>query len=207
MTKREFPWPKIGDKLFIEENDSTERAFSLASIMWNGSEHAGAFKCAADMVIDTAQEVERGDFRSDLIHPVAYMYRHALELKLKVIVRHGVDMHCYSKSAVEKVLQEHSLAKLWTKVKQAIEHRWPDSGSGELKAVEAVINEMHQADQNGQKWRYATEKNGRPIKRHGMPQFVSLQSLRRTMDNVFTFLEACEGGIDDGLQAIRDDMY
>ena len=66
---------------------------------------------------------------------------------------------------------------------------------------------MHQADKDGQKWRYSTDKSGRPNKHEGLPQFVSLKSLRKTMDNVFAFLDGCADGIDDGLQAMGDAMY
>jgi len=55
-------------------------------------------------------------------------------------------MHCYEKSDVEQILGDHKLAKLWTRVKQAIEHRWPNGGVDEIKATEAILNEMHQTD-------------------------------------------------------------
>ena len=77
----------------------------------------------------------------------------------------------------------------------------------DLQAVEAVINEMHKADDYGQKWRYRIEKNGRPIHHEELPQLVSLKSLREVIDATFTFLDACADGIDAGIQAMRDGMY
>ncbi|WP_166831860.1 hypothetical protein [Thalassoroseus pseudoceratinae] len=178
MAKREYPWPKKGDKLFVEEPDADERVFHVGAYMWSGLQHASAFKTAADMVIDGAQQASRIDYRDDLIHPVAYLYRHALELKLKEIVRYGIQMHCYKKTDVEAILGNHNLAKLWTKAKQAIVHRWPSGNTSDIKATEAIVNEMHQADKDGQRWRYATDKNGRPNKHDGLPQFMSIKSMR-----------------------------
>src|SRR5690606_32546266 len=109
-------------------------------------------------------------------------------LKLKQIVRYGIVMHCYSRTDVEPILGDHNLARLWTKAKLAITHRWPQGDPAPLKAVDAVVNEMHKADRDGQKWRYGTDKDGRPNRHEGLPEFVSLRSLRKTMDNVFTFL-------------------
>jgi hypothetical protein len=202
-----MPWPKKGDKLFVEEASPNERAFHLRSYMYSRNQHAVAFKAAADMVIQGAEQASRGKYRDDLLYPVAYLYRHALELKLKEIVRYGIQMHCYKEANVEKILGQHNLCRLWTKAKLAITHRWPDGDLAPVKAVEAVVNEMHQTDRNGQKWRYGTDKDGRPNRHEALPKFVSLKSLRKTMNNVFTFLDACGDGIDNGLQSMRDAMY
>lgn len=200
-------WPKKGDKLFVEEADLDEKAFHLGSYMWSGFQHAAAFKVAADIVIERSERATSGEYRDDLLHPVAYLYRHALELKLKEVVRQGARMHCYTKADVEKILGEHNLCRLWTKAKLAITERWSDADPAPVKAVEAVVNEMHQADKDGQKWRYGTNKQGCPNGYEGLPEFVSLKSLSKTMDNVFSFLEACTDGIDDGLHSMRDAMY
>jgi hypothetical protein len=128
-------------------------------------------------------------------------------LKLKEIVRYGIAMHLYNRADVEQLLAKHNLAKLWTKAKLAITHRWPQGDPAPVSAVEAVVNEMHQTDHDGQKWRYGTDKDGRPNRCEGLPEFVSLKSLRKTMDNVFTFLDACADGIDQGIQSMRHTMY
>ncbi len=207
MAKHDFPWPNKGDKLFVEEANINEKAFHLGLYMRTGIQHAGAFKAAADIVIDSSEEANRREYQDDLLHPVAYLYRHALELKLKELVRYGIAMHCYNRADVEEILGRHNLAKLWTQAKLAITHRWPQDDLADVKAVEAVVNEMHQTDNDGQKWRYGSDKDGRPNRHEGLPEFVSLKSLRKTMENVFTFLDACGDGIDDGLQSMRDAMY
>ena len=206
MAERDFPWPKIGDKLFVEEANIDEKAFHLGSYMWSGFQHAGAFKAAADIVIDSSTEENHRGHQDDLLHPVAYLYRHSLELKLKEIVRYGIAMDCYNRADVEEILGCHNLAKLWTKAKLAITNRWPEGDLEPVKAVEAVVNEMHQTDNDGQKWRYGSDKDSRPNRHKGLPEFVSHKSLRKTMDNVFTFLDACGDGIDDGLQSMRNDV-
>ena len=51
MAKRDFPWPKKGDKLFVEEANLNEKTFHLGRYMRSGFQHAGAFKAAADIVM------------------------------------------------------------------------------------------------------------------------------------------------------------
>lgn len=206
MSKSNLPWPKMGDKLFVPEYLDQSNAF-LGAYTHHGLSNAIAFKDAADIVIESLEQSHCSPYRDDLLHPLAYLYRHALELKLKEIIDYGLVMGCYKRSVVQDILNGHNLARLWNKAKMAIVDRWPDGDKGELKAVDAIINEMHRSDDDGQKWRYRREKNGRPIQHEELPQFVSLKSLREVMDAAFTFLDACKDGIDDGIQAMKDGMF
>lgn len=147
MSTSDLPWPKKGDKLFAAA--PAGRNF-MGGFVHYGPSYATSFKEAADIVVNSLEQDTQGSYRDDLLHPVAYLYRHALEVKLKEIVQCGVQMHCYEKSDVEQILGAHNLAKLWTKARQAIEHRWPKGGVNEIKAAEAILNEMHQTDKDGQ---------------------------------------------------------
>ena len=68
------------------------------------------------------------------------------------------------------------------------------------KATEAVINELHQSDPNGQVFRYAADKNGKPHRYERLPDHINIAALKKTMDGVYNFLEATWSALEDDLQ-------
>jgi hypothetical protein len=193
-----IPWPKRGDKAFQFEDNVHQNAFFRRAYMYHSL--PAAYSDAADIIIDAADDTKRVDFPDYLLFPVAYLYRHALELHLKRIVTYGISLGYYNKANVEGLLKEHRLLQLWRTAKSTITKYWPDGNIEDVDAVEAVVTEMHQADCNGQKWRYHTNANNQPNTYESLPDYICLKKLRQTMTNVFYFLDACADGIDYGLQ-------
>ena len=129
----------------------------------------------------------------DLVFPVAYLYRHHLELILKELVRLGIRLGALDRC--EEAMGGHNLHKLWNKAKQLILQVWPDSPDTDLQAVEQVILEFHKLDPSGQAFRYARDKDGG---QHlaGAPERVGLNNLKSVVDAVSAFLDAAYAGID-----------
>jgi hypothetical protein len=194
----DFNWPKKGMKAFLSADDG--EFFHLPSILMHFPQHAGAFKDVADLVVDwLVSRTDRGHHDSWLF-PVAYLYRHCLELKLKDLVALGILHRFFEREEVQEVLDDHNLAKLWTRVRRLLEHRWPEADAGPLKGVEAAVNQFHQADPNGQVFRYERDKNTRRQHRHeNLPDHISLGNLRKMMDAVYNLLEASD-------DALREDL-
>lgn len=207
MADSEFNWPKKGDQAFglSADDQSALKAF----VMPSEGAYLGSFQRAADMIVAAAQSDDLNP--DDLFFPVAYLYRHHLELMLKGLIRLGVragtieaPADCQSEPCPtcghRKVRKDwqwwHNLHKLWNKAKQLIEEVWPDSPSGDLKAVEQVILEFHKLDRSGQAFRYALDKHGRPHLT-GAPQLVDLNNLRSVVDRVSRFLDAAYAGLED----------
>ena len=153
-------------------------------------------------MIESYEASPNSPYRDESFFPIAYLYRHCLELKLKEITWIGVALNVSSPKEVEEAMDNHNLAKLWTSAKKPIVDCWPDGDKAPLKATEAVINEFHQADRTGQVFRYPTDKDGSLHRHSELPQHISITNLRKTMDAAFTFLDACH----DGLSAARDTM-
>ncbi len=200
----ELPWPKKGDKLF--SNDGEGEFFHLGSIMWHNPGYSRAFKEAADTLIESYQASLNRFHNDELFFPVAYLYRHSLELKLKEIVQIGVALRVLTRKEVEKAMEKHNLAKLWTRARKPIEDCWPDGDKTPLKAVEAVINELHQADRSGQAFRYESDKGGMLHRHPDLPEHIKITSLKQTMDAVYTFLDACYDGLYEGYDAMMSNM-
>ena len=191
MANGDLNWPKRGDRVFRPSVPSAKQAQLEAFVMeWDGI-HLIGFKRAADVLVEAAKTDDRNP--DDLFFPVAYLYRHHLELKLKELVRLGRDSG--SLDGCDNILGEHNLHKLWNKAKQLIQQVWPDSPDDDLNAVEHMILEFHQCDRTSQAFRYPRDKKGAAHSHAGL-QRVDLVSLKTAVDAVSTYLEASCDGID-----------
>jgi hypothetical protein len=187
MTDHNLNWPKKGDAAFKPSVPSADQARLEAFVMPYDGKYLVGFQRAADMIVDAAKTDDRNP--DDLFFPVAYLYRHHLELMMKELVRSG------SLDGCEDILGKHDLHKLWDKSKQLIKEVWPDSPDDDLEAVEQMILEFHKLDPTGQAFRYARARNGRSHLQDG-PQRVDLGNLKATVDAVSRFLDAACAGID-----------
>lgn len=197
-----FSWPKKGNKAFASASDGAY--FHIPSVSMFYPPHAQSFKEAAQLVIDKCEEEGERPANDILVFPVLYLYRHGIELNLKSIIGIGIGLDFFKREDVQDDLQWHNLAKLWSHAKKLLLHRWSTSDPEPLKATEAVINELHQSDPNGQVFRYAADKDGRRHRYEKLPDHISLATLKKTMDGVFNFLEATWSGLEDDLQNILE---
>ena len=191
MTPPEFKWPKSGDKGFCAAVPPIRPLQLVAFVRPSSASYTLGFRLAANAVIDKArQENTHPDL---LLVPVAYLYRHYLELMLKDLVRLGVKANMLT--VTDGRLTQHYLDKLWRGARELIEAFWPASSSDDLNAVEQVIHEFHQLDALGQAFRYASDVRG-GANLSAVPKWIDLDSLQATMKAVANFLEAAEAGID-----------
>lgn len=105
-----FAWARKGNKAFVSGGEGN--SFHVAATSWHFAQHAEAFKIAAEKVIDACEEDERRSYRDELFFPVAYLYRHCLELRMKDIITTGLHMHFFTRDEVSEAMDGHNLAKL-----------------------------------------------------------------------------------------------
>jgi hypothetical protein len=191
----EHHWPKKGNKAFATE--SLERDFRIRWMSPSFPHHADTFREAAEMLLDAHIEGE-ARYHDQLFLPIAYLYRHALELRLKSIIAIGFCMGFYNREKAAKAMNDHSLATLWNLAKKLIIDRWSDGP--DVRATESVMNEFHQADPTSQAFRYQVDTNRNLHTHETLPESISPTKLRSTMNGVFAFLDACRDGLDDSLQ-------
>jgi len=189
---REFPGKQ--EKLFkrVQGCGTNVSLRWLASIGMDAACIRG-FKDAADRIVDSLP----GDRRhpDDKVFPVAYLYRHYLELKLKYVIKRGMSLDLIEITNERKFFNEHRLRVLWEKAKKVISDAYPDSPRDQLQYVEKLILEFDHVDQNGQEFRYAESLDGeRHLQR--APESFSLANLKETMDKVHYFLDSCCTGMD-----------
>lgn len=200
-------WPKKTDNpFFVKAVDS--RSPTWASIQWLDSLNvddsflAETFKEAADKIIIELSRGESFGHPDKFFIPIAYMYRHCLELKLKQIIRLGICLDLIKKSKVQDSLHEHDLYKLWYHAKSTIVAFWPDGPKDELDATESIILKFHYIDKSGQSLRYTRDKNGK--KSLGkFPASVDLFHFKNVFEGLFNLLDGCEMGLEDARDTQR----
>lgn len=201
MTK-DPAWPSKGNKAFVPASDG--KSFHLRALTWRAQRRAAAFYSAAGIVIDECQDDEGYPPNDELFLPIAYLYRHCLELRMKDIIVTGVGLKFFKSDDVNNVLNQHNLARLWSQAKRLLVHRWPNADQAPLKAVEAIVNEFHQADPNGQVFRYDTDKHGHRHRYASLPDHINLTELRQTMEGAFNFLDATATELEQSLSDLLD---
>lgn len=180
ILKREYVWPKKGDRVaqplkegsesYIPEHLS-ERAFFI----WSGYFRAG------EVLVEQAEK-DRLD-QARLIYPLMFCYRHALEVALKYLIEeYGPMADVY---LPEK--RDHNLIELW-KLHQKLSEPFNLGANSEAEAaVGLIVKDFHEFDESGFNFRYATDSKGGAIEyKSGV---VSLSTLKKVMKAVEHFFD------------------
>jgi hypothetical protein len=97
------------------------------------------------------------DDRDILLFPIAFLYRHHLELALKDLIQ---TAHLVA-SGQRNTLKVHPLAQLWRELKKVSGKLNELPSKNDLDAVEAYIKQLELVDEQGQAFRYATSTKGK----------------------------------------------
>lgn len=162
----EYPFNEIVSTIapvFSHPPDGIEdpvRTYVLFNEMRDGMElfHlAGAYKTGGDMLVDAAIENHNG---YEIIYPIIYNYRHAVEL--------------YLKSFVGSMANTHNLLKLYTKFKELARDKF---GADPAEWFETIIKTLNEFDPGGTAFRYGTSADNPRYE-----VFVDLSILRTKMN-------------------------
>ena len=194
----DIPWPGNNDKVFKEGWTLDPVVACLDGwLKYHGCEPLlpDAFKTAADMIVTS---IENGGIQSHpdiYFFPIAYLYRHGIELSLKKLIQHGIRLRILEDNEeLCKISTSHKLLPLWYNARIVLETGWPNGDKRDLQNVERLISEFHRYDPSGQNFRYAKNKEGEPTTEH-LPFSVNLSELKKTCDGLFSFLDSCASGL------------
>ena len=181
-----FPWPQAGDVLFKSDDDWWMNAcLNYSMNKWDA--YALGYKSAADIIVGHVAGTHR---EMDLVvYPVAFLYRHYLELRLKQLIITGSELLNLPRDW-PKI---HSIDRLWELCRQILEQVWPGSETDALNAVNACINEFAAIDPLSMGFRYPetnTGENSIPEIKH-----INLRNLQDVMNRVSGLLECASTGI------------
>lgn len=96
--------------------------------------------------------------RHILIFPVAFLYRHHLELSLKDLIQTAHSLA----SGQPRSPKGHVLAILWEELKTTLGSLDESPKQDDLDAVGSYIEQLNRVDKAGQAFRYATSNEGAP---------------------------------------------
>lgn len=204
-SKNARTWPKPGQDIFAIKSVGMDSP-TLAALQWLSDLHASdswladAFKTSADRLIYDLRKRKGPEHADIYFFPIGYLYRHALELKLKQVVRLAIKLELIeSTPKIQGVLAEHGLYPLWNHAKSSLIRFWPEGPKGELSAAERVIQSMHIVDGAGQNLRYTKNKHGRSTFAK-MPKYIELVHFQKVFSGVYNMLGGCEDAFENACQ-------
>ena len=173
----ETRWPKDGDRLFVGSawtydapvvRDPGERFYRMPM----------GYKRAGDILIDqaAADVVDR----RNIIYAALFCYRQSIELFLKRLIEDFGNGKVYSPK------NTHELSCLWERFVCIFSERASSESLG-LSAVQKLVAEMHEADQNSDGFRFPTGRDGSPFVFGD--RAIDLDNVREVMQGLENFFE------------------
>lgn len=145
------------------------------------------YKDAADALVEHVENRRFSKHPEFLLFPIAYLYRHSLELMLKSLVETisesgSIEMPNLAKS--------HNLATLWNLIKPELINRWPSGNVKILNNVEGLLNDFQKIDKSGQSLRYHKTKEGKGVTEK-LPRIIRLELMKDAFSEIYNLLEGC----------------
>ncbi len=168
-------------------------AFNAGSDWWNNAcvnymppgeaatLYATGFREGADLLVDSAMESRCT--RDTIIYPVVFLYRHYLELHLKL----ALELLRAVRGDDRPAPMTHNLGKLWRELRRELHARWPDAFARDAGKVDRCIEQFSDADPASTAFRYASKKDGTPSVAH-----LTHINIRKLKEVVTTAAETLE---------------
>ena len=196
----DFAWPDVRRSIFDMEGDSSAIR-SACQIDWidMAGFHYGAmsrqYRDAADALVEHVEKGRLGKHPEFVLFPVAYLYRHSLELMLKSLVEIISDSGAIQKQDLTK---NHGLIRLWQTIKPELIKRWPNADRKPLNNVESLLNDFHKIDKTGQSLRYHVTKEGKDT-RESLPRIIRLDLMKSAFGEMYALLDGCGYGFESDI--------
>jgi len=172
----QLPWPRSGDQLFGPGDDWHNNAF-VNSCFDSWDLRASGFLEAAKILVKENVNSRRSP--DAVVYPIAFLYRHYLELRLKAITIQGQEL--LNRRA--EIPMVHDLKVLWKTARK----------KEPVEAVEESIVQFCNLDRHSLAFRYPTDKSGNRL----LPplKLLNVRQLGEVMERISKFLESVSSGI------------
>jgi hypothetical protein len=171
--------PRKGDMLFTASEESCDTVAHLRGTENAGFAYSQGYRIAAQVMAQRVREASRWE-AAFLVFPVAFLYRHHIELMLKDLIVTGSFLANKELTPEERHhLKRHRLDALWMVLKPIVK----SEGSlpkDDIEGINHYINVLTQVDPESQSFRYALSSKNEP----------SLDSIPYI--NIEVFVEAME---------------
>lgn len=190
LSKKDTPeefW-KIGvlkksDRFFNDSENLNDTFINRGTII-NETHFPDSYFYTSMLLITMMQITNSNSIRDGLIYPALFSFRHYLELTLKETLN---LFECSGHLSEEVILREHSIQKLWNKIKT-----FPLIDDGpEIEIVQNLLFEFNRIDPNGELFRYPYEigKEGYKLTSSLPSGLYEIRTLKETMIKVYRFLD------------------
>lgn len=174
----------------------------------NDSLLADVFIECADMLVGLLESGANPTPPDRFLQPVLYLYRHALELDLKSVIRdaEAADVISLTKTKRDNLNRFHGLTWLWETARDdVVPHLGPDNP--ELtQELEKRLGEIDTIDPHGDAFRYSRDKAGTDSLER-VPEFTDFGHFRNVVREIHRYLQGClcilsEMKRDDSIEGI-----
>jgi hypothetical protein len=189
-----IPWPTPGQTLLgpadhWSMNACVDWARGNITVMIDGYEEAAK-------LLYRAVENRQSLGPDALFFPIAYLWRHVVELRLKQIIWLGLWMH----GEKPKIRDHHKLKDLWNEAKHYLVEVDDNGAQAEgFKGAGEMIIELDEVDPEGAGFRYPVATDGKTKLLDKVPKLVNLEQLNKRMIEVATLLRCGAHVITDRL--------
>ena len=188
-------WPDVRRSFYSmdgHKDDSKTKCFVKHAYGFHADDSSVSLhylRCA-DMAIWAQENDPTQPHPDGLFMPIAYLYRHSIELALKSIIR--IMFNAERLSELPKYeLEQHKVIPLWNIVRPVLIDTWPKEDRSPVNNTQALLEDLQKIDKSGQNLRYAHQKNGNRTS-DKFPKIVRLEFLKQAMHEVHTFICSCE---------------
>ena len=196
LLETDFGWPKIGERLFLE--DHGEGGAFLANRPGERLYHLIiGYKQASDLLVEKT-EIEAWRSRK-LVYPIAFCYRHFLELTLKAMLEEYGSLG----NLPRKNRSHHKLEDLWKDFRTLLRNLNSDHPEMGTDAVEHCIAEFAKIDPFSETFRYPTSRKGQPF--DISHESIDLLQLRNTVQAIENYFMGIDGFLSNLQDAQSDD--
>jgi hypothetical protein len=184
---------KFPPLLKADDNDWKNNARIFSSDYYRTEFYIEGYKKAADNLV--AHVISTGGDQDTLIYPIAFLYRHYLELLFKNIIENGYKL-LNSKKGYAK---NHSLDSLWNNTKNIINEIWKEEDNSHEEEIEHFIAEFIQIDKTSQAFRYPKDQKGN--EHLTQVELINIRHLSVCINSISEHLEGISTYIIESLSA------
>jgi hypothetical protein len=170
---------------------------------------AKAYKACADKLVEVAAATPTLYSSGNYLLPVAFLYRHYLELMLKGLLWSGVQLEKIEVS--RKILKEHYLGKIWTKSSALLADVLDTEDHASIDAAGILVREYDEIDESSAEFRYPRRKDG-TLSLSSLPssgtlvnqlKHLNLSGMKSNIEDVHKIFDRA----NEILDAIADGMF
>ena len=212
-------YPQKGDSLFRENVSryhyiNLDPYVSLGPLGDNWYKYISGYKDAADILLDKI--INNSSIQDLLAFPTIFLYRHCIELSMKLIIRYGYELYDI-KNDYEA---SHALEDLWNDCRLIIEKNWPKEYYEILNATGNIIKEFSKIDPTSIETRYPEKKTIKKKKKSKNNKIIetdrdriltmegisniNLKNMKELMEKIYIFLGAMGDAISIELSEKRE---